>query len=132
MTPKEYNIFIHPATAIKLLFLLWRCNQIFAIPASPFVMSMPCDESITNCPTKGVIQLCCPSGQVLDRGCRENETFSDALIEVRSDLMENSTKYMELYIDFDYKIGKPCDQLMVLTPETYADDEWILLEVSEF
>lgn len=131
MTTKNDSRLTIGVAIVQMLFLLWRTTCISATPASFIELQLECDDlSLTsNCQPKPSVHLCCPPGKVLSGGCQDNETFIDVLVEVQGDGPSNHSRYVDLFKEFNLKMGKPCDEMMILTPELYPEDEWILFEV---
>lgn len=81
------------------------------------------------CRMKKCVRFCCPRGEQLQEGiCMQNETFYDRNITLQD--RDNAT--VDVFQEFGYVVGKPCDEIIMMDPSEYPDDAWAMLSVSVF
>lgn len=80
------------------------------------------------CRLKTCVRLCCARGEHFQSGCTRNESFYDRQIA----LMDRENASVDLFQEFGYVVGKPCNEVITMEPNEFPDDAWAMMSVSSF
>lgn len=96
-------------------------NETYRRPAVPHLRGC-------TCRVRPCVRLCCPRGHIVGNGCEKYDQSHNLSIDIWNS--ENETSTVQLFEQFSYTLGKPCQFIIENFPETNPEDEWYLYHVS--